>query len=93
MKAELRRILSETGCLDVTVETLRDTDDLYAAGLSSLGTVRVLLAIEDAWGIEVPGDLITFELFQCVDSLACTLLPLVQEESVRRQQCVAPGQP
>lgn len=82
MKAELRRVLSETACLDVPVETLSDTDDLYAAGLSSLGTVRVMLAVEDALGIEVPGELITFELFQCIDSLACALAPLVPEKSV-----------
>ncbi len=93
MKAELRHILSETACLDVPVETLSDADDLYAAGLSSLGTVRVMLAIEEAFGIEVPGELITFELFQSVDSLACALLPLVRDESVGRRQYVATRRP
>jgi acyl carrier protein len=89
MKAELRRVLSEAASLDVPVETLSDTDDLYAAGLSSLGTVRVMLAVEDALGIEVPGELITFELFQSIDSLACALAPLVAETSGARVQCVA----
>ncbi len=93
MKAELRRILSDTACLDVPVETLSDTDNLYAAGLSSLGTVRVMLAVEDALGIEVPGELITFELFQCVDSLARGLAPLVREEPVDRQQCATARRP
>jgi acyl carrier protein len=82
MKAELRRILSENACLDVPVETLSDTDDLYAAGLSSLGTVRVMLAVEDALGIDMPGELITFDLFQSIDSLACALAPLVSEKSL-----------
>jgi acyl carrier protein len=89
MKTELRRVLSETACLDVPVETLSDTDDLYAAGLSSLGTVRLMLAVEDALGIDVPGELITFELFQCIDSLACALAPLVSETSVVCRECVA----
>jgi acyl carrier protein len=89
MKADLRRVLSETACLDVPVETLSDTDNLYAAGLSSLGTVRVMLAVEEALGIEIPGDLITFELFQCIESIASALAPLVREESVARRQCVA----
>ena len=88
MKVELRRVLSETACLDVPVETLSDTDDLYAAGLSSLSTVRVMLAVEDAFGIEIPGELITFELFQSIDSLASGLAPLVHEESAARPQCV-----
>jgi acyl carrier protein len=89
MKADLRRVLSETACLDVPVETLSDTDNLYAAGLSSLGTVRVMLAVEEALGIEIPGELITFELFQCIESIASALAPLVREESVARRQCVA----
>jgi acyl carrier protein len=94
MKAELRHILSESACLDVPVETLSDTDDLYAAGLSSLGTVRVMLAIEDALGIEMPGELITFELFKSIDSLAYSLAPLLAEKSVACQECVAArGQP
>jgi acyl carrier protein len=92
MKAELRRVLSETACLDVPVETLSDTDDLYAAGLSSLGTVRLMLAVEDALGIEVPGELITFELFQCVDSLARALAPLVSEKPVVQPGYVAARQ-
>lgn len=89
MKAELRRVLSETASLDVPVNTLSDTDDLHAAGLSSLGTVRVMLAVEDVLGIDVPGELITFELFQCIDSLARGLAPLVAEKSVVRRKCVA----
>ncbi len=89
MKVELRRILSKTGCLDVPVEVLSDTDSLYAAGLSSLGTVRVMLAIEDALGIEIPGDSITFELFESIDSLASVLEPLLPDESASREQCAS----
>lgn len=73
MKADLRRILSETACLDVPVETLNDSDDLYAAGLSSLGSVRVMMAIEEAFDIETPGDLITYDLFRSIDSLVDTI--------------------
>jgi acyl carrier protein len=85
MKAELRRVLSESACLDVPVDTLSDTDDLFAAGLSSLGTVRVMLAIEEALGIDIPGELITFKLFQSIDSLARSLAPLVPANSIACQ--------
>jgi acyl carrier protein len=80
MKVALRRIISETGCLDVPVESLSDTDDLFAAGLSSIGTVRVMLAIEESLRIEIPEALMTFALFRCIDSLATALAPLVQDE-------------
>lgn len=80
MKAALRSILSENACLHVPVETLTDSDSLYDAGLSSLGTVRVMLAVEDAFGIEIPGELISFDLFLCIDSLASSLAPLMSND-------------
>jgi acyl carrier protein len=86
MKTRLRRILSETACLDVPVETLSDDDDLYAAGLSSLGTVRVMIAIEDAFGVEIPGTLITHNLFQSIGDLASTIAQIAPEESAMHRQ-------
>lgn len=80
MKAALRNIISENACLHVPVETLADSDSLYDAGLSSLGTVRVLLAVEDAFGIEIPGELISFDLFRCIDSLERFLAPLMPND-------------
>ncbi|QET01660.1 MULTISPECIES: acyl carrier protein [unclassified Cupriavidus] len=82
MKVALRNILSENACLHVPVETLADSDSLYDAGLSSLGTVRVLLAVEDAFGIEIPGELISFDLFRCIDSLERSLAPLMPDGSL-----------
>jgi len=87
MKVALRRILAETACLEVPVETLSDTDNLYAAGLSSLGTFRVMLAVEDALGIEIPGELITFDLFRSIDSLAGALAPLVRDDWAAHRPC------
>lgn len=79
MKAELRSIIAETACLDVPVATLSDTDSLYDAGLSSLGTLRVMLAIEEALNLEIPAERITFDTFQSIESLASMLAPLIQE--------------
>ncbi|MFX1675841.1 acyl carrier protein [Paraburkholderia sp. A2WS-5] len=94
MKAALRRIISETACLDVPVETLSDADDLYAAGLSSLGTIRVMLAVEEAFGIEMPAELITFNLFTSIDALAGTLAPFVRDGQAARVPVAAlPRQP
>lgn len=79
MKIELRNIISDSECLDVPVASVGDNDNLYAAGLSSLGTIRVMLAIEEALGIEIPDELITFDLFQSIDSLASKLASVVQD--------------
>src|SRR3954452_20674700 len=63
MKNELRRILSESARLDVAPDSLADNADLYAAGLSSLATLHVMLAIEETFDIEIPDRLLTRRLF------------------------------
>ncbi|HZZ03655.1 acyl carrier protein [Paraburkholderia sp.] len=82
MKTYVRSILQEAACLDVSVDSLADRDDLYEAGLSSLGSVRVMMAIEEKFAIEIPAALITHDLFQSIESLARTIAHLVPEESL-----------
>src|SRR5262249_32357861 len=43
----IREILSRHGRLSVDVRNLKDDSDLYSAGLTSLATVNVMLALED----------------------------------------------
>src|SRR5579864_3253170 len=78
MKTALRRILSESARLDVPPETLADDADLYAAGLSSLATVHLMLAIEDEFGIEIPDRMLTRRLFSSIDSLSAAVSELQQ---------------
>jgi len=80
MKATIRNILGEVARLDVPLASLADTDDLYAAGLSSLATVHVMLALENAFDIEIPDQMLTRQLFRSIDSLAAAV------ESIRQQQ-------
>ena len=63
MKIALRRILSESARLDVPVDSLTDDADLYAAGLSSLATVHLMLAMEDEFNVEIPDRMLTRRLF------------------------------
>lgn len=76
MKNELRRILAESARLDVSPDTLADDADLYAAGLSSLATVHLMLAIEDQFNVEIPDRLLTRRLFSSIDSMAATIVEL-----------------
>jgi acyl carrier protein len=80
MKSTIRNILGEVARLDVPLATLADNDDLYAAGLSSLATVHVMLALENAFDIEIPDQMLTRQLFRSVDSLAAAV------ETIRNQQ-------
>jgi acyl carrier protein len=52
--AALRELLADVGRLRADAKTLDAEDDLYAAGLSSLATVDLMLAIEDRFSIEFP---------------------------------------
>ena len=69
MKEEIRRILKEVANLQVAVESLRDDDDLFVAGLSSLTTIEVIMAIESHFGIEISDEEMTRGLFESIDSL------------------------
>jgi acyl carrier protein len=76
MKTAIRRILSESARLDVSPDTLADDADLYAAGLSSLATVHIMLAIEDEFDVEIPDRMLTRRLFSSIDSLAAAVTEL-----------------
>jgi acyl carrier protein len=73
VKFILRRILSESACLDVPIDQLSDSDNLYAAGLQSLTTLRLMIAIEDEFGIQIPDQKLTRQLFSSIDSLAAAV--------------------
>jgi acyl carrier protein len=64
---------AEMGAVAMRVGT---GDNLFSHGLTSLGCVRVMLAVEAELAIEFPGELIRTELFATIDSLAtaCTAI-------------------
>lgn len=80
MKATIRQILADVARLDVSVDVLDDQADLYEAGLSSLATVHVMLAIENALSIEIPDAMLTRQLFRSVNSLAAAAEQLRQQQ-------------
>lgn len=74
---QIREILSNHARLSVDVATLRDDSDLYDAGLTSLITVNLLLAIEDHFDVEFPDELLSRRTFQSIASLAEAVEELV----------------
>lgn len=61
---QIRDILTKHGRLATDVKKLGDDSDLYHAGLTSLITVNLLLAIEDHFGIEFPDALLSGRTFK-----------------------------
>ena len=76
--ADVRDIVREHGRLAVDVATLSDDDSLYEAGMTSHASVNVMLALEDAFDVEFPDELLTRATFQSIDSLAAAVGPLVE---------------
>ena len=81
MKTALRRILCESARLNVPVNSLADDADLYAAGLSSLATVHMMLEMEDEFEVEIPDHMLTRRLFSSIDSMAAAMTELRQARS------------
>ena len=53
-REQIREILKVHGRLGVDVATLADADILYLAGLTSMASVSVMLALEEAFDVEFP---------------------------------------
>ena len=70
MQTRVRNVLKSAGCLQVDVDSLGDDADLYAAGLNSHATVNLMLALEDAFDIELPDRLLRRKTFASVAAIA-----------------------
>lgn len=77
MKAKIRALLDRLGDFSASPEALRDDADLHAAGLSSYGTVELMVAIEDEFGVEFPDTLLTRATFGSIDSVAAAVATLL----------------
>lgn len=76
MDDQIRTVLAEHGRLLVEVETLRDDDDLYQAGLTSHANVTVMLALEDAFDVEFPDTMLRRSTFESIAAIGQALKEL-----------------
>lgn len=67
---KIREILAKNGRLSTPVDQLNEDSDLYNAGLTSLATVGVMLALEEEFDIEIPDSLLGRKTFQSIQSIA-----------------------
>jgi acyl carrier protein len=78
---KVREIVGQHGRLGVAVSTLKDDDDLHGAGLTSLATVGLMLALEDAFDIEFPDSMLSRKTFGSIGSLAAAVEELAGERA------------
>ncbi len=73
MKQKIRELLAKHGGLPVAVDQIADDQDLYAAGLSSFASVQIMLAIEEAFDLEFPDNLLNRKSFQSIATITRTV--------------------
>jgi acyl carrier protein len=70
---KVREIVAQHGRLGIPVTELTDESDLYGAGLTSLATVGLMLALEDGFDIEFPDNMLSRKTFGSIGSLAAAV--------------------
>lgn len=75
--AIIREVIAQHGSLSVDVFTLDATSDLYEAGLTSLATVGVMLALEDRFNIEFSETMLRRKTFDSLESISDAVAELV----------------
>jgi acyl carrier protein len=74
----IRKILKDHGRLDLDVTSLTPDADLYDAGMTSHASVNVMLAIESAFDIEFPDQMLSRGVFESIQSISTAVSSLQQ---------------
>jgi acyl carrier protein len=78
---EIRSILAEHARLPVGVDQLADDSDLYQAGLTSLSTVNLMLALEEHFNVEFLDRMLGRKTFGSIRSLSEAIAELRGERT------------
>ena len=76
---KVRAILAQHGRLSVSIDELENDSDLYKAGLTSLATVGLMLALEDQFDIEFPESMLSRKTFDSIESIVECVDELVEQ--------------
>ena len=77
--SRIRAVLAAHGKLGVDATALSDGDDLYAAGMTSLSSVNVMLALEGEFNIEFPDSMLNRALFANVAAIQAAVRKLASD--------------
>jgi acyl carrier protein len=78
MRDSIRDTLRQHARLSVDIDALTDEADLYQAGMTSHATVNVMLALEQAFDIEFPDQMLRRSVFESIAAMHAALQELRQ---------------
>lgn len=81
MRDRVRAIVGSMNLVPVPVEGLTDEDNLFDAGMTSFGSVQLMLAIEEEYDIEFPNSLLTRKTFATLGGLISAVEQLVSQKA------------
>lgn len=90
---QIRAVLADHARLLVEVDTLADESDLYEAGLTSLSTVNLMLALEEHFDVEFLDSMLGRKTFSSIATLSDAierLAPAPIPAAALRETRVAP---
>ncbi|MDO6963578.1 acyl carrier protein [Rhizobium alvei] len=69
MEKIIRDIVAKSGQLPVSIDDIRNDDNLFDLGLASFACVQIMIAIEDTLSIEFPDELLNRQTFQTIGAM------------------------
>lgn len=67
---QIRRVIGEHAKLSIDSESVDAQADLFQMGMTSHASVNVMLALEDAFDLEFPDDMLKRTVFESVSAIA-----------------------
>ncbi len=80
LKDRIRRIVQSHAGLKLPIEDLKDSTDLYRAGMSSHSSVLLMIALENEFGVEFPDGMLSRDVFESIDAIASAIESVAQTE-------------
>lgn len=80
LRNRIRRIITEQAGIELPIEEVRDSTDLYRAGMNSYASVLLMISLENEFGVEFPDGMLSRSVFESIDSIANALESLKVEQ-------------
>jgi acyl carrier protein len=81
LEDQIREVLAAHGRMAVDPRKVDSQADLYELGLTSHASVNVMLALEDAFGVEFPDEALTKSTFASVRNIEQVVEGLVKSSA------------
>ncbi|MEO8052802.1 MAG: acyl carrier protein [Acidobacteriota bacterium] len=77
-RERIKQIIKNCAGLGLDPEKLEHSTDLYRAGMTSYGSVVLMIALENEFELEFPDAMLSRSVFETIDSIASAIESLQQ---------------